>query len=286
VSIQDHTTIVLRAECPHCGNAEGEVVHKNGQALVYCAYPQCGKYQYNAPKWELAGESRPDPEKWIEPGLAFQPHYFYVYRVWSKPTYKSVIRDGVGVPTYHEDLLYVGYTNNPKRRLREHAGMNGHILKPWAPSVGRVTFEMHTTEAQALLAEARAIQYEKPLYNIHFSTTAMWNCESSHCQVVTIEVPDNKWFDARRPIDILANESADEFGDPVVFRYLHFVWLAVDLPKVLPGSLSEAVENPWVLSVEGVKPAEFPVPEPIPEIFRISCERPKYAPDYVKRVQL
>jgi predicted GIY-YIG superfamily endonuclease len=60
-----------------------------------------------------------------------------------------------------DDLLYVGISNDPLRRWSEHAGD-----KAWWPQVAHFSLEWFPSRDQALLAEARAIRAERPLYNI------------------------------------------------------------------------------------------------------------------------
>lgn len=58
-------------------------------------------------------------------------------------------------------LLYVGVTSNLWQRLRAHAG------RDWWNKVARTTVEWIATREEGLKAEARAIEDERPLYNIH-----------------------------------------------------------------------------------------------------------------------
>ncbi|WP_159030386.1 GIY-YIG nuclease family protein [Streptomyces sp. CB01201] len=61
-------------------------------------------------------------------------------------------------------LLYVGISDAPKRRLKDHAGD-----KPWWPLVASHSIEWFPTRAHALAAEAKAIRAEQPVHNIHFN---------------------------------------------------------------------------------------------------------------------
>lgn len=56
-------------------------------------------------------------------------------------------------------LLYIGMTGHA-RRFDEHG------VKRWFPAVATITLEWHDTEASARVAEKRAIQAERPRYNI------------------------------------------------------------------------------------------------------------------------
>lgn len=58
-------------------------------------------------------------------------------------------------------LLYIGITNDPPRRLGEHQGG-----KDWWEQVAGITVEWHDNREDALAAEARAIHIENPLHNV------------------------------------------------------------------------------------------------------------------------
>ena len=61
-------------------------------------------------------------------------------------------------------LLYVGITNNIKRRWSEHAA-----TKKWWPDVARRTAEWLDSREQADAAEEAAVQNENPLYNWQYA---------------------------------------------------------------------------------------------------------------------
>lgn len=61
----------------------------------------------------------------------------------------------------HEALLYVGISNDPRRRLKEHAA-----AKSWYPRIQHQAITWYDSEAQARAAEDRAILGERPEYNI------------------------------------------------------------------------------------------------------------------------
>ncbi|WP_203823100.1 GIY-YIG nuclease family protein, partial [Paractinoplanes ferrugineus] len=67
-----------------------------------------------------------------------------------------------------DTLLYIGITNDPKTRFKNHSK-----LKEWwqdvDPSKTRIDF--HATRDAALTAEAKAIKVELPLYNDHHNPT-------------------------------------------------------------------------------------------------------------------
>lgn len=74
----------------------------------------------------------------------------------------------VDLPTYvyrfYDDagrLLYVGITNDIKRRYKEH------LQKPWARDIEVRLHVLMPTRAEALAVEAAAIKFEQPLYNEH-----------------------------------------------------------------------------------------------------------------------
>lgn len=66
------------------------------------------------------------------------------------------------------DLLYVGITVDPGRRLERHRGD-----KPWWHEVARVELEQHPTRASVLTAERAAIANEKPRHNIRLNSGAL-----------------------------------------------------------------------------------------------------------------
>lgn len=57
------------------------------------------------------------------------------------------------------ELLYVGVSGHLRR-------FDNHAVKRWFPLVSRITLEWHQTEAAARVSERRAIQTERPRYNI------------------------------------------------------------------------------------------------------------------------
>jgi hypothetical protein len=60
-----------------------------------------------------------------------------------------------------ENLLYVGITDEPWRRWREHVR-----TQPWYPQVKHQAVTWYDTERQARRAETRAIRRERPKFNI------------------------------------------------------------------------------------------------------------------------
>lgn len=61
----------------------------------------------------------------------------------------------------HHALLYVGITNDPKRRLYQHARN-----KPWFEEINRVNLAAFRSETEAMAAEACLIKSMQPLHNI------------------------------------------------------------------------------------------------------------------------
>lgn len=61
----------------------------------------------------------------------------------------------------HENLLYVGISNDPWRRWREHV-----YEKSWYPQVKHQSVTWYDTEDQARATETRAIRRERPRFNI------------------------------------------------------------------------------------------------------------------------
>lgn len=69
-----------------------------------------------------------------------------------------------------DQLLYVGITNDPQRRLREHSR-----TKPWWPQVDLRTVLIYQYDCRedACDLEALAIETERPLYNVVHSGGAV-----------------------------------------------------------------------------------------------------------------
>ena len=273
----------MRQTCKQCDGFTGVIQVKGGQPCVYCV--RCGSYVYNAPKWELQGEERIDTDAWIAPNQPVPDKCFVVYRMWGHLIGNDATR------AWDQELLYVGHTNDLRRRLRQHGGHNGQEPKAWANEVAQITFEVHGSENAAREAEARAIRKESPKYNFHYSTTELWDCESSHCQVVllapwTVEGSDSisrRWPRMLAPLYEVAMQNACPDGDPIVYNDVNWWFLAVDLPKVVPGSLNCLIDHPGIAHVESKKPCEFPVPEPLPKSLRRTLELVEFAPKFPRR---
>lgn len=58
-------------------------------------------------------------------------------------------------------LLYVGITNDRRRRISEHRG-----LKPWYTESTKITMKWYPNRRAVLDAEERLIKRKRPLYNI------------------------------------------------------------------------------------------------------------------------
>jgi predicted GIY-YIG superfamily endonuclease len=61
----------------------------------------------------------------------------------------------------HEALLYVGISNDPRRRWKEHAQE-----KSWYPRVRHQALTWYDSEPEARRAETRAIRRERPQFNV------------------------------------------------------------------------------------------------------------------------
>ena len=64
-------------------------------------------------------------------------------------------------------VLYVGVTNSPQRRFRQHAGADGEARKWWWDHVdpGAVKIEWYPTRAHALAVESKMIRAMRPAGN-------------------------------------------------------------------------------------------------------------------------
>lgn len=78
------------------------------------------------------------------------------------PTALYRLRDQVG------ELLYVGITDNPERRWKDH-GKD----KPWWAQVADRSVEWLPSRDRAVAAEAEAIRAERPRHNIHHNGAAV-----------------------------------------------------------------------------------------------------------------
>lgn len=90
-------------------------------------------------------------------------------------------------------LLYVGITNDPGRRWREHAGD-----KPWWHEVTVTTIERFATRGEVRDAEKAAIVTEKPLYNVEHQdrTRVVIDYIGPYCviDVEPVDIPrDSSW---------------------------------------------------------------------------------------------
>lgn len=79
-----------------------------------------------------------------------------------------------------QDHLYVGITNDPERRFREHAGLSRDAKKPWWDQADHhhVTITWYPSRRQALAVEARLIRQLRPpgnkLGNPDWEATTTW----------------------------------------------------------------------------------------------------------------
>lgn len=61
----------------------------------------------------------------------------------------------------HESLLYIGVSNDPRRRWKQHANE-----KPWYPRVRHQALTWYESEYAARKAETAAIRAERPEFNV------------------------------------------------------------------------------------------------------------------------
>ncbi|MDF1606933.1 GIY-YIG nuclease family protein [Hoeflea sp. YIM 152468] len=66
----------------------------------------------------------------------------------------------------NDQLLYIGQSLNPLRRMEEHK-----YQSDWFDSIAKVTIEKFNEHAAALVAEAAAIRAEKPMHNVQYART-------------------------------------------------------------------------------------------------------------------
>lgn len=121
-----------------------------------------------------------------------------------------------------DQLLYVGLTVNPGRRMEKHRG-----TQPWWADVARIEMEQHLDLETLRAAEREAIKAERPLHNIRMNgrqqtssaPPLVWICE-----VCRTAVPDDAGYIAVSYADLLAYWEAEirrvdqhrkTFGEPV-----------------------------------------------------------------------
>lgn len=120
-------------------------------------------------------------------------------------------------------LLYVGKTGHVAR-------FDNHATKRWFPLVASITLEWHDTEASAALAEKRAIEAERPRYNIAGNTKR---------RRLTAPVPQPKMPEQTPERDILADVLA-VFGTD---NGLHWEVLAGRLAARFPDRWARATKQ-------------------------------------------
>ena len=71
--------------------------------------------------------------------------------------------DGYFVYWLRDDYgtLYVGYTENPSRRIKEHSKQ-----KPWFSEITNISIKRFATKEEALKTEAFEIEFGEDLYNL------------------------------------------------------------------------------------------------------------------------
>lgn len=75
-------------------------------------------------------------------------------------------------------LLYVGISYHLERRLDSH-----RYAKPWA-RIARIELEQFATRAEAATAERRAIETEKPEWNVIFASGTPLLCVHCNCKLI------------------------------------------------------------------------------------------------------
>lgn len=124
------------------------------------------------------------------------------------------------------ELLYVGKTGHLHR-------FDDHAVKRWFPLVGRIVLEWHDTEASARVAERRAIQTERPRYNIAS------NPKARRSKVTMIEAAVKESPKDAPNWDALA-DVLHVFGDA---PGLHWLVLAERLAEHFPDRWSDATSE-------------------------------------------
>lgn len=159
-----------------------------------------------------------------------------------------------------DELLYVGITANPSRRLERH-----RHEKDWWSDVSRIDIEHFTDRHTVLAAERTAIETEKPRHNIrmnerpHPAQRLVWICEACDGEIADgdgwLTCSDFEVADTERIIrDIYENREPwspiplSEFPDHVHWYRYHCscdphadegsYWIAVERIRTLPELLS------------------------------------------------
>jgi predicted GIY-YIG superfamily endonuclease len=113
-------------------------------------------------------------------------------------------------------LLYVGITNNPSRRFSQHG-----VQREWWLEVETIRMERHPDRESVLLAEKRAIQEERPRYNVVHAGGAPLTTEApergrpgdypvSIAEVVALELSPSPMGDQECPVGMV--EEVSPFG--------------------------------------------------------------------------
>jgi predicted GIY-YIG superfamily endonuclease len=106
-----------------------------------------------------ASKAMPDPSDQSAPEAGDQNEPAALYRLYNT--------DGT--------LLYIGITDNPDRRFKQHRD-----TKPWWPQVTQKSVEWRPNRLRALADEAAAIEAETPIYNIEHNPAAQRGPVSPH----------------------------------------------------------------------------------------------------------
>ena len=96
-------------------------------------------------------------------------------------------------------LLYVGITHDPGKRLAQHTA-----TKHWWSAVRGISLDWYSSREDALAAERRAIKVERPLMNVQRPAMQEPVKRCGHC-------PGCR---EQEPCDIYDNQDDDPFCDP------------------------------------------------------------------------
>lgn len=108
----------------------------------------------------------------------------------------------------NDTLLYIGITNNPPARFRQHRGD-----KSWWDSVANIKIETRESRADLHLAERNAIVTESPKYNIAMNGTTVRPSKVASPRPKREKVGDGPVFGPNNPCS-----RCGKFGDPSRYR--------------------------------------------------------------------
>jgi len=129
------------------------------------------------------------------------------------------------------ELLYIGKTGHLHR-------FDDHAVKRWFPMVSRITLEWHETEASAAVNERRAIQTERPRYNIA-GTGKRRRLPVTKVQVAEVKLTPAAVLPEVPSRDVLA-DVLHVFGDA---PGLHWITLAERLSEHFPDRWADVTKD-------------------------------------------